>query len=310
MAKKKARKKPSQKANRRSKPKRKPQGVLRAARGTLFIVGGREDKENDRAILKALAQQVKTGKMVIATLATDYADEAWQQYESIFRGFGVSELAHLTVDQRDEQSELSYNEILAGAQAIFFTGGDQLKITTKLGGSRLIEQIKEMYQRGAIIAGTSAGAVAMGEMMLFSSVNSHLYKVRDAFQMVPGLGLLKNAIIDQHFSERGRIRRLLGAVSQNPRMVGIGIDEDTAIIVEKGERFQVIGSGAVYVADGREMTYTNISEASMDQAMSVFNLKLHILIHSDGYDLRSHQPFHKRSSPKNTRRTGRKSHGQ
>ncbi len=306
MAKKnKARKKPSRKRTTGSvTPSR-----TRLLRGTLFIVGGREDKENDRAILKALAQRLDSGKLVIATLATEYADEAWEQYEKLFSDFGVKEVAHLSIGQRDEESEQAYSEILAGATAIFFTGGDQLKITTKLGGSRLIEHIEEMFKRGAIIAGTSAGAAVMGEMMLFSTVDSHLYKVRDAFQMVPGLGLIKNAIIDQHFSERGRIRRLLGAVAQNPRLIGIGIDEDTAIVVERGERFQVIGSGAVYVADGRDLTYTNISEASMDQTMSVFNLKLHILNHSDGYDLLRHQPFHNRP-PLTGKRMKRKANGQ
>lgn len=289
-------------------PKRALPRPPRSSRGTLFIVGGREDKENDSAILRALSQRVNSGKMVIATLATEYADEAWEQYEQLFRDFGVAELSHLSIGERDEDSEPAHSKILEGATAIFFTGGDQLKITTKLGGSRLIGNIEEMFKRGAIIAGTSAGAAVMGEMMLFSRVNSHLYKVRDAFQMVPGLGLIKNAIIDQHFSERGRIRRLLGAVSQNPRMIGIGIDEDTAIVVERGERFQVIGSGAVYVADGRELTYTNISEASMDQTMSVFNLKLHILNQSDGYNLRSHQPFHNRPMT-NLRSLRRKANG-
>jgi cyanophycinase len=265
--------------------------LVPATKGTLFIIGGREDKKNTRAILSALATRIGSAKLVIATLATEYPDETWEQYKRVFLLMGVKNIAHLTIERRDENAEEESLALVKGAGAVFFTGGDQLKITTKLGGTRVCEQIEQLFLQGGIIAGTSAGAAAMSEMMLISGGNNTLYKVRDAFQMVPGLGLIKNVIIDQHFSERGRIRRLLGAVAQNARLVGIGIDEDTAIVVNGDESFQVIGSGAVYVADGRELTHTNISENSLDQAMSVFNIKLHILSHSDEYNLKTHQPM-------------------
>jgi cyanophycinase len=99
-------------------------------------------------------------------------------------------------------------------------------------------------------------------------------------------------IIDQHFSERGRIRRLLGAVAQNPRMIGVGIDEDTAIVVEKNKQFRTLGSGTVYVVDGHDLSYTNISEHALGRAMSIFDVKLHVLSASDGFDLKSRQPLH------------------
>jgi cyanophycinase len=126
-------------------------------------------------------------------------------------------------------------------------------------------------------------------MMLVGSPHEGICKLSD-IQMTPGLGLAKNMIIDQHFSERGRIRRLLGAVAQNPRMLGIGIDEDTAVVVESDGTFHAVGSGAVYVIDGHDLSYTNISEVAFNRAMSVFGLKLHTLSSGDRFDMRSRRP--------------------
>src|SRR5262249_28369957 len=117
-------------------------------------------------------------------------------------------------------------------------------------------------------------------------------KVSDVLHMTPGLGLAKNMIIDQHFSERGRIRRLLGAVAQNPRMLGVGIDEDTAVVMGNDGKFYALGSGAVYVVDGHDLRYTNISEASFSRALSVFGVKLHVLSNGDCFDVNSRQPAH------------------
>jgi cyanophycinase len=276
--------------------------VVPATTGTLFIIGGREDKKHTRAVLGALATRIGSGKLIIATLATEYPGETWEQYKRVFQSMGVKNIAHLTIERPDEDAEVASLALIKGARAIFFTGGDQLKITTKLGGTRLSEQIEQIFLQGGIIAGTSAGAAAMSEMMLISGGNDKMHTVRDAFQMVPGLGFIKNVIIDQHFSERGRIRRLLGAVAQNARLIGIGIDEDTAIVVDRDESFLVIGSGAVYVADGRELTHTNISENSLDQAMSVFHIKLHILSKGDGYNLKTHQPVAATTAESETRK--------
>lgn len=272
------------------RPQKRAQGKTQGVKGTLFLIGGREDREGERHILRRVVEAVGGGKLVVATLATSYADELWEDYARVFQSLGITEVAHLYIERRDEEAEDEHIALLEDARGIYFTGGDQLKITTKLGGTRVCEFIETMYRQGGVIAGTSAGAAAMSEMMLIPGMNQNPHLVRDAFQMVPGLRLLKNAIIDQHFSERGRIRRLLGAVAQNPRMIGIGIDEDTAIVVKGGDRFQVIGAGAVYIADGRELTYTNIAENALDKNLSVFNVKLHVLSEGDGYDLQAHKP--------------------
>ncbi len=265
-------------------------GRSHAPAGTLFIIGGAEDKHEAKIILRSLAERIGSGKLVISTLATDYGDEAWEVYRRLFYSMGVKNIVRLGVNHRDETTKDPRLETLADAKSVFFTGGDQLKITTRVGGTALSERIEEIYVRGGIIAGTSAGATALGEMMLVGSPGAGVNRVGDTLRMTPGLGLAKNMIIDQHFSERGRIRRLLGAVAQNPRMLGVGIDEDTAVILESDGTLHTLGSGAVYIVDGHNLTYTNISQASFGRALSVFDLKLHVLSGGDRFDTRSRQP--------------------
>jgi cyanophycinase len=276
------------KNNGRGKSRKANGGNARLA-GVLIAIGGAEDREDTKIILSDLAERIGSGKLVISTLASRYADEVWEIYRTLFSSMGVKSINRLCVDHRDESSEDPRLDILADATAVFFTGGDQLRITTHLGGTALSERVEEIYRRGGIIAGTSAGATALSEMMLIGNPVEGICKLRD-IKMAPGLGLAKNMIIDQHFSERGRIRRLLGAVAENPRMLGIGIDEDTAVAIESDGTFHALGSGAVYVVDGHDLSYTNISEVSFDRAMSVFGVKLHTLSSGDGFNIHSRHP--------------------
>lgn len=261
-------------------------------KGTLFIIGGREDKIEGRVILRALAERIGTGKLVVTTVASEHHEELWEEYEQVFRSLGVKQIEHLTVTHREEPAADKHLTMLQNAKAVFFTGGDQLKITTKLGGTPLIERIEQIYKHGGIVAGTSAGASVMSATMLVGGrTDKSSQQIGRSLSLVPGLGFVKDLIIDQHFSERGRIRRLLGAVAQNPRMLGVGIDENTAIIVEGGKYFQVLGSGTVYVVDGHGQTYTNISEeAAAEQALSAFHLRLHVLSQNDRFDLLQREP--------------------
>lgn len=263
-----------------------------APAGALFAIGGAEDREGTKVILSRLAERIGSGKLVISTLASNYGDELWEVYRKLFSSMGVKHIKHLGINHRDESAKDPRLDMLADAKAVFFTGGDQLRITTRLGGTAVAERIEQIYRQGGIVAGTSAGATALGEMMLVGHPGGGINKVGAVLQMTTGLGLAKNMIIDQHFSERGRIRRLLGAVAQNPRMLGIGIDEDTAVEVENDGKFYALGSGAVYVVDGRDLSYTNISEASFSRALSVFGVKLHVLSHGDCFDVNSRHPVH------------------
>jgi cyanophycinase len=175
---------------------------------------------------------------------------------------------------------------------MFFTGGDQLRITSTFGGSELCETMRERYAQGMLIAGTSAGASVMSETMLVSGPGDDSHRVGDTLRMAPGLGLTRDFVVDQHFAQRGRISRLLGAIAQNPRPLGVGIDENTAIIAKEGESFEVIGAGAVYVINGKCITYTNLSESKTDDVISVHNVKLDVLSHGDRFDIEKRIALH------------------
>lgn len=256
-------------------------------KGTLIIVGGREDKTGNMVILKEIAERTGNGKMVIATLATTLADETWEDYRRIFHKLGVKNLAHFYIDQPEQARDPNRLTAFDNARTVFFTGGDQLKITTKIGGTPIFERILEIYTDDGLIAGTSAGAAAMGTTMLVGNETVDSHKVGN-WMMAPGLGLIEDIMIDQHFAQRGRISRLLGAVALNPGVLGIGIDEDTAIIV-KERTFRVIGSNAVYVVDGHYVSYTNISEAAAEKTMSMHDVRLHILANGESFKLKTRQ---------------------
>lgn len=264
----------------------------RRARGTVILIGGSEDKQGARLILSEVARRAGNGTLVIATLASEYPEAQWERYRQVFTELGVPRVAHLSIASREESVDAGRAAVLDEATAVFFTGGDQVKIASKLGGTALFARMRELFAAGALVAGTSAGASAMGEAMLVargSEAPSH--KVEAAFYMTHGLGLVPDLIIDQHFAQRARIERLIGAIAENPGVVGIGIDEDTGVILEPDGRFHVIGGGAVYVADGSGVTHTNVSENSRGHTLSLFDVALHVLNHGTGFDLMTRRPF-------------------
>jgi cyanophycinase len=188
------------------------------------------------------------------------------------------------------RNEAACDEMLAlleGASGVFFSGGDQLRITSQIGDTVVMRRIQEIYEAGGVIGGTSAGASAMCETMLVKGTSRESHRIGD-LRMAPGLGLIHDVIIDQHFAERGRMGRLLGAIAQNPRMLGIGIDEDTAIVVQDGE-FHVIGDGAVYVVDGENVTYSNVADET-EGTMSIYDVRLHVLSNGDKFDAKKRRP--------------------
>jgi cyanophycinase len=258
-------------------------------RKTLIIIGGHEDKKNEKLILREIANRIGEGKLVITTVASSQPEGTFEEYERIFRRLGVRHIANLGIDTREEALNGSREKILEDARGVFFTGGDQLKITSQIGDTPIFQRVHDIYDRGGVIAGTSAGASVMCETMLVSGDGAS-HKVRDNLRMAPGLGLVDGIVIDQHFAERGRMGRLVAAVAQNPRNIGVGIDEDTAIIVEGGHRFTVIGSGAVYVVDGAEVTFSNLIEEEFDRMLSTFDIRMHVLSQGDEFDLRKRRP--------------------
>jgi cyanophycinase len=259
-------------------------------KGRLLIIGGHEDKEDEKVILRELAEQVGNGKLVVATLASGSPEEMWDIYEPVFRRLGVPHVYHLNVEDRADASSVRCMKILEGATAVFFTGGDQLKITSMLGDTPVYSRINEIFIDGGTIAGTSAGASVMSETMMVGGNGDESHRIGSTLKLAPGFGFAKDMVIDQHFAERGRIGRLLGVVGQNPRIVGVGIDENTAIMMRPHRDFRVLGEGGVTVLDGRNVTYSNIAEGGTGEAMSVFGVTLHQLGEGDVFDLNRRQP--------------------
>jgi cyanophycinase len=258
---------------------------------TLIIIGGKEDRSADKVILGEVARRIGSGKLVVSTVAIPSdPDGLFEEYEKAFRALGVKHLYKLEINDREEATSESKLRILDDATGVFFTGGDQMKITSQIGDTLIFRRLKEIYEEGGLIAGTSAGAAVMSETMLVTGGDEDSHVIGGSLRMAPGLGLIGDVIIDQHFMERGRLGRLLGAVAQNPKNLGIGIDEQTAIVVERGNGFYVLGSGAVYVIDGSEVTYSNIAEEDLNKTLSIYNVRMHMLSQGDRFDLMARRP--------------------
>jgi cyanophycinase len=258
----------------------------RRRKGCLIIIGGHEDRDpnGERAVLREVAKHVHGGKLVLATVASHRPEGYFEEYEKAFADLGLGDLVELYVEERSRAGDRDKLSVLDDAAGIFFSGGDQLRITSQIGDTGIEAKVRALYERGGVVAGTSAGASVMSETMLIKGTSKVTHRIGD-LHMAPGMGLMRDVIIDQHFAERGRFGRLIGAIAHNPRILGIGIDEDTAAVVE-GERFRVIGSGAVYVVDGADISYSNIAEASPEQALSMHNMRVHVLSDGDGFHLK------------------------
>jgi cyanophycinase len=265
--------------------------MSKSSNRTLIIIGGHEDKENEKVILTTVANRIGNGKLVICSTATSEPDSTFHEYERIFRHLGIHHVWHLNIEDREAGRDEKNIRILNDATGVFFTGGDQLKITSQMGDTPTYQRIKELYERGGVIAGTSAGASVMCETMMVGGNGKQSHRLEDTIKLAPGLGLIRGLVIDQHFAERGRVGRLLGVVAQNPANIGLGIDENTAVVVEGERRFYVLGVGAVYVIDCREVSHSNIAEEDTNKTLTVFDTRLHLLSQDYGYDLQERLPL-------------------
>ena len=253
----------------------------RRPRGTLIIIGGHEDRSPDgkRTILTEVARHVRGGKLVLATVASHQPEGYFDDYDKAFGDLDVGELVELYVEDRCEARDREKLSVLDDAAAVFFSGGDQLRITSQIGDTGIEAKVRALYERGGLVAGTSAGASVMSETMLVKGTSSETHRIGD-LHMAPGLGLIRDVIIDQHFAERGRFGRLIGAVAHNPRILGIGIDEDTAAVVQD-DCFTVVGNGAVYVVDGTEVSYSNLAEARPERALALHDVTSYAAVRFD-----------------------------
>lgn len=255
-------------------------------KGNLIIIGGAEDKTGECSILKSFVNLSRTlgGKITIITTATEVPEEAGNQYKTLFMSIGTPETAILDINTRDDADLDTNAKQISESSGIFFTGGDQLRITSIIGGTRVYTALHAAYGAGAVIAGTSAGASAMSRTMIVDGNNNDAAR-KCTLKMAPGLGLLERALVDQHFHQRGRIGRLLCGVAENPSILGIGIDEDTAVRVFPDEHFEVIGGNSVTVVDGWSIKSSNVSESKPDENLAIANVVLHVLPSGYGFNM-------------------------
>lgn len=258
--------------------------------GPLVIIGGKEDCNGRAACLKEFIRLSggAGGRLVILGTASQRAQAA-SRYRILFEQWGVGRVRELPVASRREADDEAALAPLADATGVFFTGGDQLRITSILGGTRLEQALKDAWQSGAVVAGTSAGASMMTSTMILGGEDEDAPR-RSTVHMSPGMGFLCDVVVDQHFAQRGRIGRLLSAVAQNPHVLGVGLDEDTAMVV-RGSCARIVGSGTATFVDGRFLLWTNISESTADEPLALAGVRLHALPAAYGYDLSRRQPL-------------------
>jgi cyanophycinase len=247
--------------------------------GHLLVIGGAEDKYNERRILKKFLELAggEKAEVLIVPVASDYPEFAADVYTQAFRNLGVANPRVLRATSRQDVFHANADELLDGVTGVFMTGGDQMRLVSLLGGTEFATKLRRMAREtDVVIAGTSAGAAGMSTSMIVRG-ESISHPQKNSVRLSPGLGFLKNIIIDQHFTERGRISRLITAVSYNPYNLGIGIDENTAIILDSDGVLEVFGQGSVTIVDGSGITYNEIAEVAEDDSFSVCGVKLHIL---------------------------------
>ncbi len=264
---------------------------LSEARGTLVVIGGAEDKEGDCRILKEFIRLAKGAKarVVVMTVATNKPAEVGREYKAVFRRLGVDDTEVVDVSSREDAALPDALEKIRRATALYFTGGDQLHITSLMGGTEMQKLIHERYGRGLLIGGTSAGAAMMSNSMILGGGGEENPRA-EAVRIGPGMDLLIGAMIDTHFSQRGRHGRLLTAVAHYPQDLGLGIDENTALIVERTE-FEVIGEGAVTVIDGGSMTFTNLPYVDECKGLALYGVSVHVLPDGHRFDLANRRPI-------------------
>jgi cyanophycinase len=255
--------------------------------GTLFAIGGAEARVRRPRVLEAFVAAAGGSRAQIAVVssASSLGVEVVEVYRGVFLSLGVRQVISLRPESRAEAHDPDLVEPLGNVSAIFLTGGNQLKLSSFITGTPFGDAIREAYQRGTVVGGTSAGASVLAEHMIAFGVGGATPKQRMS-QLSAGLGLLRGVVIDQHFEQRNRYGRLLSLVAQSPSLLGLGIDEDTAAVIHDESRLEVIGRGAVTVVDGQSLV-SNAFVAKRTTPLLVSGVVLHVLPAGSQFDLTS-----------------------
>ena len=254
-------------------------------RGWIIPIGGAEDKDANPSILQRFVELCGGSEADIVVIPTaSRLKDTGPRYEELFRGMGVAQVEVLDFDTRRDCQEEGRLARLARASGIFFTGGNQLRLSTILGGTHVARTIRLRNAQGVTVAGTSAGAGFLSELMIaFGSEGSS--PRASSVRLAPGLGLTNRFVIDQHFRQRDRLGRLTAALAYNPFAIGIGLDEDTAAFISPDDTLEVEGSGAVTVVDAHDLQFSSMAHADEDDPVCMLGLGVHILIAGATFNL-------------------------
>jgi len=254
-----------------------------------MAIGGAEDKVRHRSILTRFVELAggPEATIVVISTASSLGDAATEMYRHVFRDLGVERIEGLRPVSREEADDPAGATLVDGATGLFLTGGNQLRLSLVVSGTALCEALRRAHERGAVVAGTSAGASAVSSHMMAFGASGATPKHRMA-QLAAGLGLLDDVVIDQHFEQRNRLGRLLAVVAQSPSLLGIGLDEDTAAVFTSDGTLEVLGRGAVTIVDGASMV-TDAFHTKGHRPLMISGAKLHSLPAGYRFDVRSRQ---------------------
>jgi len=276
--------------------------------GTLLIIGGKENKGEDKpedkekskdferlSIIKTFVEL--TGKknpvIEVITTASTVPDESFEDYRKAFAELKIENIGHIHHNTREEVLTNTTMERIEKADGVFLAGGDQLKYTARYGGTKLHTRLQERYiHEKIVIAGTSAGAMALSTPMIYAG-DAEVQEIGGEIKVTTGLEFLKDVCIDTHFVDRGRFIRMAQVIVTNPACIGIGIGEDTAIVVRNGLEAEVIGSGLIIVMEGFNIGQANVDEFMTKKPVSIRDLKVHILACGDHYTIPQYNPPHR-----------------
>lgn len=278
---------------------------MQAIKGKLIIIGGAVDKgsfteanfhENvannlnffETGILKRIINESlhkEDSRIEIITTASNIPKEVGPEYARALQYLKATNVEIMYLERREQASDPEMLARLKAADVVMFTGGDQLRLTSILGGSPFHEMLLEKYENEDFIyAGTSAGAAAASSAMIYQG-SSHEALLKGEVKITSGLGLIEGVVVDTHFVQRGRIGRLFQAVVSNPRVLGIGLGEDTGLLITNGNEMEAIGSGLVILVDGRQIKDTNLTQVELGQPVSINNMTVHVMSKNDVYNL-------------------------
>lgn len=272
---------------------------MQKIKGILIPIGGNEDKGKGESevytlefieggiLARVVAEcSVKDPKIVIIPTASSIPVEVGENYKKAFTKLGCTDIHVLDIRSKEDAEKIESIELIRSANCIMFSGGDQSKIAEKIGNTKIHKIINDRYhnEEGFVIAGTSAGAMAMSKEMISGGSSTEAF-IKGAVNMDKGLGLIPELIIDTHFIQRGRFGRQSEAVARFPELLGIGLAEDTGLIIKKGVEFEVIGSGMIIVFDPKNLGHNNEKVLEIGTPMTMTNLVVHVLSSGDRFNI-------------------------